>query len=349
MTNVLKTRRFARGQVEVTELGLGTAPLGGMYSPVSTADCLDTLETSLQLGIRYIDTAPMYGSGRVEHLTGQVLRDSDLKGQVVLSTKVGRLMRGRILGAGDGGQARNPFDSGWANALPFTEVFDYSYDAILRSFEDSQQRLGFPGIDILLVHDIGRVTHGEHHQHHWTALTTGGGFRALQELRAAGCIRAFGLGTNEWEVIAEAMDVADLDCFLLAGRYTLLDQSALVPLLGCCAARGVSVLIGGVFNSGILVADDAAAAKYNYAAAPDEIRAKAQAIRAVAARHSVAVPAAAVQLPLAHPAVVSAVVGARCAAEVRQAIAWRDAPIPDAFWHDLRLAGLLDAATPIPA
>ncbi len=342
-------RRFRRGGLEVTEIGLGTAPLGGMYRSVSTGDALETIQRAWQLGIRYFDTAPMYGLGRCEHLVGSMLRaekEREPGADWVLGTKVGRLMRNPRPGAPLPPSApRNEFDSGWANGLNFTEVFDYSYDGIMRSYEDSQQRLGLDRLDILLVHDIGRATHGATHGKHWGDLTQGGGFRALSELRDGGYAKAIGLGVNEWEVIRDALGEADLDCCLLAGRYTLLDQSSLSTLLPLCVDRGVSVIAAGVFNSGILVSDDL---KFNYADAPPAIIDKAQALGRLAGEHGVPLPAAAMRFSLSHPAVATLAIGARTGAEIEQVVGWHRTDIPAAFWQALRNSGLVDAGAPLP-
>jgi D-threo-aldose 1-dehydrogenase len=271
-------RPLGRTGLSVTALGLGTAPLGGLYAPLPRSQAFDLLECAWEQGIRYFDTAPMYGLTRSEHLTGHALREKTEP--FILSTKVGRLMTtdraGRRLPPEP---PKNPLDPGWYNGLPFREVFDYSYDGIMRSYDDSQQRLGLARLDILYVHDIGRVTHGALHDHHWGALTTGGGFRALQELKAAGDIAGFGLGVNEWEAIRDALEETDLDCCLLAGRYTLLDRSAEQTLLPLVQKRDVAIVLGGVFNSGILATPARGAQKFDYADAPSDVVVKVEALR----------------------------------------------------------------------
>lgn len=345
----LPTRPLGRTGLAVTELGMGTAPLGGMYRAVPTRDAEGALRAAWDAGIRYFDSAPMYGLGKCEHLLGAALRQAgeDGGGGWVISTKVGRLMRhGRPGAPLPPAAPRNEFDSGWHSGLGFTEVFDYSYDGVMRSYDDSQQRLGLTAIDVLLVHDIGHATHGERQAHHWQALTSGGGFKALGELRAAGCIRGYGLGVNEWEVVRQALEETDLDCCLLAGRYSLLDQSGHRHLYAACQARGVAVIAAGVFNSGILVSGDA---KFNYVDAPREIVERAAAWRALAAEHGVPLQAAAVQFPLAHPAVATVVVGVRSAQEVSENVAWHAARIPAAFWEAARTQGWIDGDCPLPA
>jgi D-threo-aldose 1-dehydrogenase len=218
----------------------------------------------------------------------------------------------------------------------------------MRSFDDSQQRLGMRSIDILNVHDIGRTTHGAQHDFHSRALTEGGGFRALIELRAAGLIKAIGVGVNEWEVVREVLEYVDLDCCLLAGRYSLLEQTALNSLLTLCERRQIGVVIGGAFNSGILVAHAGGHRKFNYGDAPKNVIERADRLGQVCATFGVELPAAALQFPLAHPAVVSVVVGSRSATEIDQAVRWLEQPLPDGLWDELKRQGLIEAAAPVP-
>lgn len=334
------TIRLKRAGIALTRLGLGTAPLGGLYAPVPTADAKGVLDAAWAAGIRYFDTAPMYGLGRAEHLVGERLREED-PAAFRVSTKVGRLMTfdrpGRVLPPEP---PRNPFDSGWNDGLPFRELFDYSYDGVLRSYDDSRQRTGLERLDILFVHDIGRVTHGERHDHHWAALTRGGGFRALGELKAAGLIAGFGLGVNEWPVIRDAMDETDLDVCLLAGRYTLLDADAATDFLPLALARGVDLVVAGVFNSGIL-ASSAGPRKFDYVDAPPEVVARVGRLDAVCRRFDVPLAAAAIAFPLRHPATTAIVVGARNAAEVEENVARFERPIPPELWQALEADGLI--------
>lgn len=335
---VSQRRAIERAGVELTALGLGCAAFGGLYRPIAADDALATLRMAWQAGIRHFDTAPMYGLGRAEHLLGHFLREeSDGLAEAVVSTKVGRLMTqtrpGRELPPEP---PKNPFDSGWNNGLGFREIFDYSYDGLMRSFDDSQQRLGFPEIDLLFVHDIGRVTHGERHDRTWKDLTSGG-FRALRELREAGLIKGFGLGVNETRAIDEAMNETDLDCCLLAGRYTLLDRSA-EDLLTKARSRDVAIVAGGVYNSGILAAHDAADRKFDYQDAPAEIVERVERLAAICARFDVPLGAAAVQFPLRNEAITSVLVGARSVADVTTSVAWFEREIPDALWSELDAA-----------
>ncbi|NIA52940.1 aldo/keto reductase [Massilia sp. TW-1] len=334
--DVTQARRLPHGGLPVSALGLGCAQLGGLYDPMTELDALALVDAAWDLGIRYFDTAPYYGFTLSERRLGAALR-ARARDAYVISTKVGRLMRP------DPGV--RPGECGWAAPLPFRPHYDYTYDAVLRSHEDSLQRLGMDRVDILYVHDIGRLTHGDMHAHYWNQLTEGGGFRALERLRAEGAIKAFGLGVNEWEAIADALDVCALDCVLLAGRYTLLEQASLAPLMDRCARAGTSVVIGGPFNSGILAGTN----KFNYEDAPRAVVERVQALAAVCREFDVPLQAAALQFPMAHPAVVSCIPGAQHPAQLRQNAAWFGQPLPAGLWDALRRAGLLDAAAPVPA
>jgi D-threo-aldose 1-dehydrogenase len=328
-------RKLPRRAISLSSLGLGCAQLGGLYQAVGEAEARAIVDAAWDLGIRYFDTAPYYGYTLSERRLGDALRARP-RGSYVLSTKVGRLM------LPDAGVRRG--ESGWADPLPFRPHFDYSYDGVMRSHEDSLQRLGMDRVDILYVHDIGRATHGELHARYWEQLTRGGGFRALEQLRAEGSVGAIGLGVNEWEVVAAAMDMCDLDCALLAGRYTLLEQAALEPLLDRCAQRGIGIVIGGPFNSGIL----AGTRKFNYEDAPAHIIDRVDAIAAVCQQADVPLQAAALQFPMAHPAVVSCIPGAQSAVQLRQNAAWFACPLPAALWSALAERGLIDRRAPTP-
>lgn len=336
-------RKVGNTGVSVTALGVGSAPLGGLYAPVATADAIAMLDAAWDAGIRYFDTAPMYGNGRSEHLVGQVLREKmESARSFTLSTKVGRLMTTQRAGRELPPEPpKNPLDPGWYNGLPFREVFDYSYDGVMRSFDDSQQRLGFTRPDILYVHDIGEITHAGLHDTHWAALTKGGGFKALTELRAAGDIKGFGLGVNEWQVIRDALDEADLDCSMLAGRYTLLDQDAAREFLPLAQKRGMALVIAGVFNSGILASTTPGRRKFNYADAPEDVIARADCLREICTRHGVPLPAAALQFPMRHPATTCVVIGAKTAAQVTTNVEWFEQSIPDELWKALEAEGLI--------
>lgn len=332
-------RGIGRRALQVSGLGLGTAPLGGLYSDLSDEEAHATIAAAWDVGVRYFDTAPLYGYTKAEHRLGDALRRYP-RGEYVLSTKVGRRFVPRTTPC-------DPNDS-WQNPLPFEAIYDYTHDGILRSFEDSQQRLGIVDIDILLVHDIGRVTHGDQNPHYWRQLTEGGGFRALDDLRSSGAIKAVGLGVNEGAVILEAMAEFDIDCALLAGRYTLLEQTTLDDLLPACEQRGVSILLGGAFNSGILARGVQGDLKFNYGEAPREVVERVARLEAVCKVYGVPLAAAALQFPYAHPAVASVLTGARSANELRENAASFQQPIPADLWSALRDEGLLDRRAPAP-
>jgi D-threo-aldose 1-dehydrogenase len=334
--SVLANARCAlpRARVPLTRLGMGCAPLGGLYRATSESAARAAVDAAWDLGLRYFDTAPYYGFTLSEHRLGAALRGR-ARGEYVISTKVGRVMKP------DAGVRAG--ECGWAEPLPFRPHYDYTYDAILRSHEDSLQRLGMDRVDILFVHDIGSATHGGQHGHYWRQLTSGGGFRALRELRAEGRVGAIGLGVNECEVVTAAMQECELDCTLLAGRYTLLEQAALTPLLEACARHGNGIVIGGPFNSGVLVGNG----KFNYADAPAAVLERVDAIAATCREFGVPLGAAALQFPMAHPAVVSCIPGASDVAQLRQNAAWFDTPIPPALWAALKRNGLLDERAPV--
>lgn len=336
------TRRLGRTDVELPELGLGGAPLGDLFASLDE-DVVDaTMRAAWDSGFRFFDTAPHYGAGLGEHRVGRFLRTAPRE-EFVLSTKVGRVLRPAPGGTSDG---RGPFIGG----LPFEQVFDYGYDAIRRAHEDSLQRLGLARVDLLLIHDLDVAHHpdAEVRRSHLDDLERGGA-RALDELVGAGAIRAIGAGVNEPEMIPLLLDRVELDFVLLARPYTLLDQYALDEGLPLCAERGVGVIIGSVFNSGILAADRPADAPYNYAAAPAEVVHRVERIRAVCERHGVPVPAAALRFPLCHPSVAAVIPGAVEPGEVEANAEHIRRQVPSALWADLKAEGLLRDEAPVPA
>jgi D-threo-aldose 1-dehydrogenase len=326
-------RRIGRTPLEVTALGLGTATLGSARIPVSRETAEEIVRAAWVGGVRYVDTAPFYGVGQAERAVGDALRDRPRQ-DWVLSTKVGRLLRP---------MPQSPATLERRHPLPFDVVYDYSHDAIMRSFEDSLQRLGLARIDILYVHDIGAYQHGAAAPRHMQKLRDSG-YRALEGLKRSGAVGAIGIGVNEREVLLEAMEWGDWDAFLLAGRYTLLEQAPVEDLLPKCVARGVSIVVGGPFNSGILAGRDT----WNYDTAPPEIAARAKAIGAICERHRVPLPAAALQFPLAHPAVAAVIPGPRDVAEFEANLKLLEYPIPPALWADLRAEKLLHPDAPTP-
>lgn len=339
----IATRRLGRTPLRLSEIGFGAAGIGNLYAAVGDAQAAQALDAAWEAGLRYVDTAPYYGFGLSERRVGDAVRRHRGADGWVVSTKVGRLLRPcRDAGAG----TRN----GFADALPFEPHFDYSHDGILRSFEDSLQRMGRERVDILLVHDIGPATHGADDARHDAAFWDGG-YRALERLRADGRIAAIGLGVNEWQVCERYMARADFDCFLLAGRYTLLEQGALESFLPACAARGVGVILGGIFNSGILATGvtGGVAGCYDYAPpAPGVVERVARLQRACEA-HGVRLAAAALQFALAHPQVASVIPGVSDAGQLEQCLRDYRSPIPAALWDELRGQGLIAPGAPVPA
>jgi D-threo-aldose 1-dehydrogenase len=325
-------RRIGRTSLEVTVLGLGCATLGSGRIPVTRQEAEAIVLAAWAAGVRYIDTAPYYGFGQAERCVGDAMRWVP-RDEWVLSTKVGRLLR-----------PCQTMDETQRHPLPFEAVYDYSYDGIMRSFEDSLQRLGLARIDILYVHDIGEMQHGsEAHPRLMRALRESG-YRALAELRSAGVARAIGIGVNEREVLLEALEWGDWDAFLLAGRYTLLEQAPLDDLLPKCLTAGTSIVVGGPLNSGILAGRDT----WNYKTAPPEIVNRVDAIKAVCDTHRVPLAAAALQFPLAHPAVAAIIPGPRNVEEFHANLKLLQHPIPAQLWTDLRDAGVLHPKAPTP-
>jgi D-threo-aldose 1-dehydrogenase len=330
----LETRPLGRTGLRVTVLGLGTGTLGGHRVPVSREAADGIVQAAWSAGVRYFDTAPFYGFGRACRIVGDALREMP-RDEWVLATKVGRLLRPR---------ADTSADSALRHQMPFDLVFDYSYDGVMRSFEDSLQRLGLAQIDILYAHDLGRRQHGVDRHAKFMPSFRQGGYRALEELRSSGRVRAIGVGVNEREVLLEAMEWGEWDAFLLAGRYTLLEQAPLDDLLPRCLRSGISVVIGAPFNTGIL----AGRASYNYNPPPPEVVARVNAIRTVCESHRVPIIAAALQFPLAHPAVVSILPGPRSVEEFEANLMLVHYPIPGALWADLQEANLLHPDAPVP-
>ena len=335
---------FERRRVGSTDLtlpvyGFGGAPLGNLFRPIPDEEAEDLVTLAWQAGHTFIDTAPFYGSGLSERRVGAALRRLD-RAKTVVSTKVGRLLRPDA--------SHDATKDSFFNASPFRPDYDYSYDGVMRSFEDSLQRLGTDHVEMLFIHDIGRMTHGDMAEPRFrTAMD--GGYRALDELRSGGAVKAIGLGVNEWQVCEDAMDHGRWDVFLLAGRYTLLEQTSLDSFLPRCVAEGVSIVIGGAFNSGILATGAIDGATYNYAPAPKEVRDRVDRIEAVCRSHGVPMAAAALQFPLTHPAVVSVIPGIAASAHIGRNRDLIDTAVPASLWSDLRNAGLLRADAPVPA
>ena len=337
---VLLNGRTAR-PLGVSRLGFGGAPLGNLYRKVTEEDAQGALRAAHACGVTLFDTAPFYGLGRSEERFGAAIGRFGRAG-IVLSTKIGRLL------------VDGPVDETtkglFVDAPEKQVVFDYTYDGVMRSHESSLERLGVDSIDILLVHDVDVWTHGNQAaaDEKVRELFDGGGYRALGELKAAGRIAAFGAGVNEWQACETLLGHADFDCFLLAGRYTLIEQEALSSFLPTCAARDVGIILGGPYNSGILATGAIDGARFNYQPAPPHIMERVRRIESVCARHGVTLPAAALQFVLAHSAVKSVIPGAVSEREVRQNAALLGESIPAEFWADLKAARLLPEDAPVP-
>ena len=320
-------------------LGLGGAPLGNLFAPVTDVDARATLDAAWASGCRSFDTAPHYGHGRSERRVGDALRDRP-RDDFVLSSKVGRLLRPNPAAA--------PDQHGYVGVLPFDQHWDYSADGVRRSLDDSLQRLGLARLDLVYVHDLDAATHGTQAPQVLRQVLDET-LPALQRLKAEGLIRAVGLGVNDVAVVLEVLRECELDALLLAGRYSLLDHSALPALLPQCLARGVHVALGGVFNSGILATGTRGApARFNYAPAARPWIEHTARIEALCKRHHVPLRAAALQFALAHPAIEIVMLGARSPHEWRDAQTMLRQPVPAAFWHDMRRAGLLPPDAPTP-
>jgi D-threo-aldose 1-dehydrogenase len=335
-------RRVARTALHLPVFGFGAAHIAELYALVPEAESQATLHAAWNAGVRYYDTAPWYGRGLSEHRLGGFLRTLPRK-DFQITTKVGRTLH----------RPKDPasFDrSPWLGGLNFEVRFDYSRDGVLRSYEQALQRLALDTVDALVIHDLDALIHGDPAlvATYERQLIDGGGLAALQELKASGDIQAYGMGLNTAEALLTTAQKVDLDFALVAMPYTLLDQSTLHTGMAEFVRRGVSVIIGAPFASGILVTGSQTGAKYAYGAASVEVQARVRGIEAVCAAHQVALPAAALQFVLAHPAVVSVIPGAAKAHEITQNVALLGQAIPPGFWSDLKAQGLIDPAAPTP-
>jgi D-threo-aldose 1-dehydrogenase len=341
MNQVLARRELGRTGLEVSTMGFGGAGIGNLYRVLDDADAAEAVHETFAGGVRYFDTAPFYGFGLSELRLGAALGAET--SPVVISTKVGRKL------VPTGPQDASAGREGYFSPRPFAPVFDYGYDSVMRSHEESLERLGVKRVDILLCHDIGRLTHGESHGARVREFLDGG-YRAMRELRDSGAVRAIGLGVNEWEICVELLGHCEFDCLMLAGRYTLLEQTPLDRLLPLCVQRGVSILSAGPLNSGILAAGSKAAARshYNYAPPPPAVIERVRALEAACKEFRVPLQAAALQFPLGHPAVACVVTGSASGAEARRALEMFSQPIPAEFWRALRDRALIDPRAPLP-
>jgi D-threo-aldose 1-dehydrogenase len=325
----LKKVQIGKTELQVTRLGLGGAPLGGLFQDVQGEAAVATIRRALELGINFFDTAPLYGHGKSEKWMGQGLAGVPADSRV-LATKVGRVLEP----VAPGTLEKDEFD----NPAPFKPVFDFSYDGVMRSFRESLQRLQVDRIDILHIHDADN--------HYEQAIK--GAYPELDQLRREGRIKAVGAGMNQAEMPARFAREGNFDCFLLAGRYSLIDHTGLKELLPLCVEKQISIIIGGPYNSGILATGAKPGAKFNYADAPPEILERVRKVEEVCDRHQVPMKAAALQFPLAHPAVAAVIPGARSVAELEENFRLISHPIPGDFWADLRATGLLPKEAPVP-
>lgn len=328
--------------VPLTRMGFGGAPLGNLYQKVTEEDAQAALQAAYDAGVRYFDTAPQYGLGISEGRFGLAIKRFG-RDNIQLSTKIGRLL---VDCAED-----EVTPEAFVDVPRKRIVFDYSYDGVMRSFEASKERLDTDRIDILLVHDVDVFSHGsqEESDKRVRELFDEGGYRALTELRDNGEVAAIGAGVNEWQVCEKLLGLGDFDAFLLAGRYTLLEQEALTSFLPLCEKRDVGIILGGPYNSGILATGAVAGAKYNYADAPEDILERARKIEAVCKAHDTRLIAAALQFVFGHPAVKTVIPGAQNAAEVQANVAVLETNVPDGLWSDLRTEGLIRPDAPLPS
>ncbi len=338
MMRVTDRRRLGKSGLEVPVIGFGGAPHGNMYQEFSDEQARATVRAAYDAGMRLFDTAPLYGFGLSEHRVGEALRWLD-RDSYVLSTKIGRLLKPVPPHRAEGGLFKR--------ILPFEGVYDYGYDGVMRSVEDSLQRLGTWRIDVLLIHDVDVWTHGsEAARLERFREVMAGGYCAMVKLREEGVVRAIGAGINEVKACEDFARAGDFDCFLLAGRYTLLEQGALDTLLPYCAAQDIALLIGGPYNTGILATGATPGAYYDYEPAPPEVMERVRRIEAVCARHGVRLASAALQFPLGHPNVATLIPGARSPEEIAQNRAIFEVAIPPDFWAELKREGLLREDAP---
>lgn len=335
----IQKRQIGSTSLVVDTLGFGCASVGNLYHTISDNDADALLESAWEHGFRYFDTAPHYGQGLSERRTGDMLRRHHEE-NYLLSSKVGRLLR-----PAGYAEERHAFRS----PMPFDIAYDYSYSGIMRSFEDSLQRLGLDRIDILYMHDIGAYTHGDDNRRHFPIAMLEG-YKAMDRLRSEGMIGAIGLGVNEYQVCEAALEHGDWDCFLLAGRYTLLEQEALRTFLPLCEERGCSVIVGGVYNSGILATGVRGNGPwhYDYAPAPKHIIEKVAKLESLCDDFNIPLPAAALQFPLAHPAIASVLLGLGQVTRIQKSLDLFSTSIPAEFWSALQEQLLLGSDVPIP-
>ncbi len=344
VVNANDTQSIGNHGLLITQMGLGGTSYANMYSAVNEDVAVDVITAAYNAGIRYFDTAPLYGFGLSESRLGAGLAQVDRE-KCVLSTKVGYTLIPRS-------NADPPVEV-FVETPPLNSIFDYSRDAILRSLDESMERLKTSRIDLVYVHDPDRVTSIEPDfdpsQKYDFRQVVDEAFPALAELRNQGVIGAIGVGMNQWQMLCDFSRTADFDCFLLAGRYTLLEQDSLEELLPLCEERNVRIVIGGPYNSGILASGAVEGAYYNYAPATPDVMAKTDKIETVCKRYRVTLAAAALQFPFGHPAVAAVIPGARSTTELQANLSHFEAFIPSAFWQELKDLELLHPMAPLPS
>src|ERR1700692_2006608 len=339
LLSTVPRRTLGRTGLEVSILGFGTAPLGDLYARLDDRTAIAAVKRAFEGGIKLLHTSPRYGRGLAEHRCGTAMRRTSRR-DIVVCTKVGRWM--------------DPFHqpdngSGFVGGLPHRATIDYSYDGTMRSVEQSLLRLGIDRLDLLLIHDVDVWTHGTDAIEDRFREAMEGAYVALDKLRAEGVVAGIGIGGNEAEMCVRFAQAGSFDTMLLAGRYSLLEQPALAQFLPLAQQQGIGVLLGGVFNSGILATGAVQGAKYNYRDAPPQILAKVTQIERVCDAHGVALPTAALRFALGHPAVVSVVLGAQNPQEVERNVAALSSQVPTALWDELKAQHLLDADAPVPS
>lgn len=336
--NILNQR--TKSPVLLSQLGFGGAPLGNLYRKIEDGVAQATLDAAWEAGLRYFDTAPQYGLGRSEMRFSEALKRFDVS-ELTLSTKVGRILEDCA--------PEDVTPEAFVDVPQKRIVFDFTYDGIMRSYDDSVARLGTDRIDMLFLHDLDAGTDGQAFEdNNLRQLFTEGGYRALSDLRDADRISAIGAGVNTWQICERLLGEAEFDGFLLAGRYTLLEQEPLETFLPLCIERDVGIILGGPYNSGILATGPIEGARYDYAPAPEEILQRVRELNDVCLAHDTPLIAAALQFPLGHPAVKSVIPGASSPEEVRQNVEIFETPIPDALWSDLKSQGLIRADAVVP-
>jgi D-threo-aldose 1-dehydrogenase len=331
-----KNSRIGKTGLQIPQFGLGGGAFGNVFFAMSDTEAQQIIATAWEHGVRYFDTAPLYGYGLSERRLGDALRQHP-RASYVLSTKVGRLLLP---------DSQPKTEDLFPQSLPFKVKYDYTYDGVMRSFEDSLQRIGTDYIDILFVHDLGRIVHGEQHEKFFQDFLAGG-YRALAELRAAKNIGAIGFGVNEWEVCLEALPHIDLDCIMLAGRYTLLEQGALQTFFPECKRRTISGIAAGPYNSGILATGAAEGSFYNYKTADAAVLERVRAIDKICGDFGVALPLAAIHFPVMHEQVCTVVAGAHSPEQFLMTHAYLQWQVPAVLWAALKQNGLLDINAPV--